>query len=63
MKPQKGKTKWWKDVKQGVEVPVTFIKVPFTPGSKLVKRFQEVTRKHNFPIKFVETPGTAFRTS
>ena len=54
---RRSKTKWWKEVKGGQTVPITVVKVPFTPGSKLLKRFQQVTRKHGFPIRFVETSG------
>ena len=53
----RGNPKWWKRVKVGQPVPMTFIKVPYTAGSKLVKKFQEVTRKHSFPIKFVKMSG------
>ena len=56
-KPRRSRTKWWKNVREGESVPITFIKVPFTPGSKLLKMFQEVAKKHEFPIKFVETSG------
>jgi len=54
---KRAEEKWWKKVKVGQPVPMTFIKVPYTASSKLVKKFQEVTRKHNFPIKFVEMSG------
>ena len=54
---RRSKTKWWKNVKEGQVVPMTAIKVPFTAGSQLLKKFQEVTRRHGFPIKFIETSG------
>ena len=44
-------------MRQGEEVPLTAIKVPYTVGSKLLKSFQAVTRKHGIPIKFIETSG------
>ena len=50
-------TKWWKEVKKGQEIPLTAVKVPYTAGSELLKSFQEVTKRHNFPIKFIETSG------
>ena len=50
-------TKWWKKVKEGEKVPLTAVKVPYTAGSELLKSFQEVTKRHNFPIKFIETSG------
>ena len=56
-KVRRNTTKWWKVVKEGEQVPMTVIKVPFTPGSKLLKSFQEVTKKHEFPIRFIETSG------
>ena len=54
-KSRRSRTKWWKEVKEGEKVTLTFIKVPLTPGSKLVKKFREITEKHDLPIKFVET--------
>ena len=36
---------------------MTMIKVPFTPGSKLLKSFREIVEKHEFPIRFIETSG------
>ena len=50
-------TAWWKKTRHGEEVPVTYIKVAYTPGSRLLKEFQSVARKHNFPIRFVELSG------
>jgi hypothetical protein len=48
---------WWKQVHGEQEVPYSVIKVPFTPNSLLMKQFQEVTKKHEFPIKFMELSG------
>jgi hypothetical protein len=48
---------WWKNVGEDEEPQITVIKVPYTPESKLLKLFQEVARKHQIKIKFIELSG------
>ena len=48
---------WWKKPKAGRDPPITIINVHWTPGSKLMKRYQEVCKRNGLEIKFVEQSG------
>ena len=48
---------WWRKSRAGRDPPITFIKVHWTPGSKLLKAYQEICKKNGLEIKFVEQSG------
>ena len=56
-KKKHGKYNWWKKPGRSGAVPVTFVKVPFTHNSGLMKKMEKIARDSGMHVKFVETSG------
>ena len=48
---------WWKRCRAGQDPPISVVKVHWTPGSKLLKQYQETCRRTGVNIKFIEQSG------
>ena len=48
---------WWKKNPGKFGKPVMMMKVPYTHGSKLLKKYKRVAESHSMEIKFVELSG------
>ena len=48
---------WWRKQSRSGDVPITFMKVPYTHNSGLKKTMERITRENGLSVKFVETSG------
>ena len=56
-KKKAGKHSWWKKPNRAGDIPITYLKVPYTPNSGLKKTMEGITKGSGLVVKFVETSG------